>query len=318
MAADGVVKFWDPVNAVEVLSLRGHATFDTTLAISPDGNRCVVGGWDGFIRMWSIDDPHAEPAEVRLQRRTVWHRNQAMDGFNTKRWHVSAHHNGQLIELDKNNWLNYTRRGWAYAELGEWDQAAADFDKASSLPNSQTSVLNNRADIYLREGDLEGYRASAGRRQAIRLDYRRGRNQLAPLALHSPSVGCGHGQRTPAVRQGGSRPSHAKSAGKSVEHGAHVSFRAGELDEAIKLFHESIKVQGKGGYFEDWAFLAMAYQKQGHGDKAKEYFDRVSEAIKTLDTGTKTTGGRVINWRLRFELTLLAAEAKAMRDEGKK
>jgi WD40 repeat protein len=319
VAKDGVVKFWDPVAGVEVLSLRGHATFDTALAMSPDGNRCLVGGWDGFLRMWSIDDPHAEPADIRKDRRKAWHEFHASDGYKTNRWHVAAHHNGQLIELDKNSWLNYNRRGWAYAELGEWDKAVADFDRAISLPNSHPFVFSNRADVYLRQGDTEGYlRICRLARQMFESSADAGTiNTLLWICAVHPSAAEIARELLPLAKA-----TMARSSDKSREQmwntvGA-IYYRAGQTDEAIKYFLESNKLHGKAGLFEDWVFLSMAYQKRGEVEKANECFDRATDDLNRLKPDTVKLDDRDIDWRLRIEWPLFAAEAKALRGENKK
>jgi WD40 repeat protein len=319
VAMDGVVKFWDHVAAVEVLSLRGHATFDTALALSPDGNHCLVGGWDGFLRMWSIGDPHAEPADIRLDRRIAWHRFHALDGSKTNRWHVAAHHNGQLIELDKNNWLNHNRRGWAYAELGEWDKAVADFDKALLLPNCDPFVLSNRADVCLRRGDIEGYlRICRLTRQqfASSTDTDSINILLWICVLHPSAAGIAKdllplAKATLARASGASRKQMWNTVGA-------IYYRAGQLDEAIKHFLESKKLHGQPGLFEDGVFLAMAYHQHGEAEKANESFDRATEALNKLKADTVKLDDREIDWRLRIEWPLLVEEAKAVRGEKKK
>lgn len=313
VAADGVVKFWDTVAAVVVLSLRGHATWDTAITFSPDGNHCLVGGWDGFLRIWSINDPHADAADIRKDRQANWHRFHAIDGTTTRRFHVAAHHSGQLIELAPTVWQHYHRCSSALAELGEWDRAEAVFEKATALPKCGSDVFVNYGDSYLRKGDVDGY-LRVCRLTRERFESSTNSDDINSLlwlcALHPAAAGIAKdlipvGKATLARATPKARDELLNTVGA-------LYYRAGDLDEAVKHFHESIKHQGKGGYFEDWVFLTMAYHKQGHSEKAKEYFDRVTNSMKKLDTGTALPDGRTVNWRIRVEMELLFAETKAV------
>src|SRR5207248_7743686 len=99
----------------------------------------------------------------------------------------------------------------------------------------------------------------------------------------------------------------SNSRGQLVNTIGAVYYRGGQLDEALKLFDESVKSQGKGGYVEDWLFLAMVHQRQGRPEKAKEYFDRLTEEMKKLRGDKPLADGRTADWRLRVELELLYA-----------
>jgi WD40 repeat protein len=52
---DDTLRAWDTATGKEVLALKGHGVFGTTVALSPDGKRVVTGGWDGAARLWDAD-----------------------------------------------------------------------------------------------------------------------------------------------------------------------------------------------------------------------------------------------------------------------
>jgi WD40 repeat protein len=310
-AGDGVVKLWDPLAAVEVLSLRGHATYDSILAFSPDGELCVVGGWDGFLRMWNIRDPHSETEESRLERRRFWHLWHAEDGVTTKRWFVAAHHRGQLILMEPDRWQHRQRRAGALASMGEWDRAAADLDEAISNPGCGAIPFVQRADLYLRAADFDGYR-----RVCERARERFASSELPDIvnsllwmcALHESAATLAK-ELIPLGRAALARATPTGRQELLNTLGA-LLYRVGQTEEAIKLFEESVKVQAKGGFLEDWLFLAMAHHKLGRKEKADECYARVAAEIKKLHAGTPLSDGRTVDWRLRVELDILHEELK--------
>jgi tetratricopeptide (TPR) repeat protein len=57
--------------------------------------------------------------------------------------------------------------------------------------------------------------------------------------------------------------------------------RAGQHDESIKLFHESIKADARwAGLPVDWLALALAHHGRGEAAEARQWFDR---AVRLID-----------------------------------
>src|SRR5262249_24295552 len=131
---DGQVKLWDPRAAAEVLSLRGQAAFDTVLAFSPDGEHLVAGGWEGFMRDWSVQDPRKDAAKARRAGRPAGPRRQGAAGPRSRHWFGARHHLNTLVKLEPDGWQHRADLGRANAELGAWDEAAADFEAALAVP----------------------------------------------------------------------------------------------------------------------------------------------------------------------------------------
>jgi WD40 repeat protein/serine/threonine protein kinase len=50
----GEVRVWDAANGNEVLTLRGHTFWVTSVAFSPDSKRLVSGGADRTVRIWEV------------------------------------------------------------------------------------------------------------------------------------------------------------------------------------------------------------------------------------------------------------------------
>ena len=48
----GEAKVWDAATGKEILSLKGHTNFVSSVAISGDGKRIVSGSWDKMVKVW--------------------------------------------------------------------------------------------------------------------------------------------------------------------------------------------------------------------------------------------------------------------------
>lgn len=319
VAGDGVVKLWDAVAAVEVLSLRDHATYDTALAFSPDGERCLVGGWDGYLRMWSIRDPNSITPEIRLDQRRAWHTAIADEAFTARRHFIAAHHYGELMKLDRDRWQLRLRRGWAYASLGDWKQAADHFEEAIAHPNCGIEPYINRAYLHLRSGELEAYQ------DLCKVALKKFESATEPATTNSLIwMCCLHPSATDSVSKLVDRAKAALAKANATEREDLINtvgaalFRTGKVEESIKYFDESVKYQGTGGYFEDWLFLALAHFKQGHQDVAKDYFLKATFSLPKLSDGETLSDGRKVDWRIRVEIQTLYDEVKKTLSGGVK
>src|SRR5262249_6476793 len=77
--------------------------------------------------------------------------------FGSKQLDNARRHYTQAIE-QKPDWaFGWIGRGMTFAELGEWDKAAADFSKAAGLKDAPVIVSYCQALLCLRAGDADGY-----------------------------------------------------------------------------------------------------------------------------------------------------------------
>ena len=51
---DKTIKFWELSTGKLKGSLRGHSSYISAVAISPDGQTIVSGGWDRKINIWKV------------------------------------------------------------------------------------------------------------------------------------------------------------------------------------------------------------------------------------------------------------------------
>ncbi len=71
MSRDGTVRVWDAAKGGEaLLTLSGHESGVSSVAISADGTRIVSGGADGAIKVWNTDKG-GEPL-LTLRGHTIW------------------------------------------------------------------------------------------------------------------------------------------------------------------------------------------------------------------------------------------------------
>ena len=64
----------------------------------------------------------------------------------------------EAIHLEPEQSWFWVLRGWVYADREQWQQASADFAKATECKNPDEDAWNSLALLYLRDGELDGYR----------------------------------------------------------------------------------------------------------------------------------------------------------------
>ncbi|HKB37214.1 MAG TPA: tetratricopeptide repeat protein, partial [Gemmataceae bacterium] len=125
---DGAVKLWDLDGGQEILTLKGHAAMVVHLAFSPDGDRLASASQDGEVKVWD-----ARPLSEEVRREAeVWsevYRRLAEDALRQGQWAEAVRHLDRRITAGAASWRDHRARGRARAELGLWDEAAADYTK---------------------------------------------------------------------------------------------------------------------------------------------------------------------------------------------
>jgi WD40 repeat protein/tetratricopeptide (TPR) repeat protein len=230
------------------------------------------------------------------------HSQEAAEAEIRKQWFAVAWHLGPLIKAKPREWSLRLRRGRAYAELGQWDKASADFAKAAETNEATETVFLDHGLLRLQLADQAGYR-----RACARMLERFGRTEDAETA-NSLAWACVLGPHAVAdLDQPVKLAEKAVGQANSREHlttlGAAL-YRAGKLDAALRRLNEAIKVGGKGGDAFDWLFLAMAHHRLGHAKEASLWLQK---AVKDIDDPRGT-----IDWDHRLTLQLLRREAEAL------
>ena len=70
---------------------------------------------------------------------------------------AEAELNEALRLRPEQSWF-WVLRGWVYADMGQWEKASADFDKAAGCKEPNEEAWYSRALLHLSNGNLGGYR----------------------------------------------------------------------------------------------------------------------------------------------------------------
>src|SRR5262249_40572500 len=156
-------------------------------------------------------------------------------------------------------------RAYIHAELGQWDQAAADFARAVELGADQAWVWSRHALLRLRSGDAAGYRrVCAGMLEHFGETTDAGTaNTVAWTCVLVPGAVADYKRvlrlAEKAVAGLPGSWAHLGTLGS-------VLYRAGQLEAAVRRLEEACKLQGKGGTADEWLFLVMAHHRLGHAE----------------------------------------------------
>jgi WD40 repeat protein/serine/threonine protein kinase len=282
---DSLVKVWDSITAQELLSF-GRAGV-TTIAFSADGQRLAAGSREG-IRLWEGERSAPEMAERALG----WHRCQADSAVNQQQWFVAACHLDWLARRTKDVDL-LVRLGDAHAELGLWEQAAADFDRAAQA--DQVDVWYSRGMVLLGQGKDQAFS-----RYCTEMLEKFG-------ASSDPGVAAGCVEMAVIIPGAADDPARlVRAAERAVSAQPDNAFfqevlgaalyRVGRYPEARKHLR---KAEEKAETIWLDLFLAMTHHKLDEPAESRKKLQRAREAVKQT---------RRLPWAHRMALLKLQAE----------
>jgi Flp pilus assembly protein TadD len=64
----------------------------------------------------------------------------------------------KAIQLQPEHGSFWVQRGWTYADRGQWNNASADFVKATECKEPDPEAWYSQAMLHLRDGNQDGYR----------------------------------------------------------------------------------------------------------------------------------------------------------------
>src|SRR5262249_31529766 len=205
-------------------------------------------------------------------------------------------------------------RGLAYAELGQWEQAAADLGRAGKLKPASPAVWYQYALLRLHQGDRDGYRSAC----AHLLDHFGHAKQLdtteivawtcvlSPNAVGDPAQIVHLAEKALA-----SEPKHSSylnTLGAALYRAGQYAEAVQRLTESEALFEKTQKPSHTVVY--TWLFRAMAHQRLGQTAQAQQW---LAKAVQGIEQATpqmlKAPGANT--WNRRLTLQLLRCEAEA-------
>jgi tetratricopeptide (TPR) repeat protein len=250
----------------------------------------------------------AERLEILKQKWLFWHLEQANARRDQKLWFASAFHLSRLIEANPASAFFLGSRGNAYAEMGDWDRAGADFARARTVAASSVSplspVLDGIFSLYcLQKGDRDGHR-----RVCKEMLARWSQAPTPEVAFHMLRCAV----LTPDATKDKAallRLADRVRGGQILRHKAltirgAVLFRAGRFEEAAQQLREAVREEGKGGDGWECLFLAMTLHRLGKDAEAKEWLQKGHRWVENT--------GRGLDWAARLDVTVLRREAETL------
>jgi tetratricopeptide (TPR) repeat protein len=177
----------------------------------------------------------------------------------------------------------YYHRGAVFANLGQWDRSAADYDMALQLWPENPEIWFINACLRLQIGDIERYK-NLRSRMAERFGQSTNDNEIELLAhdlVLGPEAPSDRERVLQLVEQ---RMGKTSSVPRRIWL-AHVPglayYRAGLYDRTIECLTKELK--DHGDWEENvlnWLVLAMAHQRLKHAVEARQWFDKARQWIE--------------------------------------
>jgi tetratricopeptide (TPR) repeat protein len=357
---DDTARLWEVATGKPVGPPFQHRARVRVAAFRPDGRHVLTCGDDNRMRLWDMPHAAAgDPEQVKFwvnaltgleldeaggvrvldaaiwkERRqrlgpdesghpikddVSWHLWQARESEDSVQWFGARWHLDRLVAAVPADRDYRRRRALAAAHLGDWAAASRDFGGAVPPGNEDVQTKSWHALTLAAAGD---WRKS---RQACASLLGATRATANPATANDVAWCCSR------FADSGTDPEEAlKLAEKAVANdpkdanrlntlGAAL-YRARRFREAVDALEKGMKLQGQGGTAWDWLFLAMAHQRLGHADEARNWLrkagDWIDKAVK--DDVKEAAPGIGIDWDNRLELQLIREAAEELIRPGRR
>jgi WD40 repeat protein len=309
------VRLWDLDLATD-----GHPPDDLVLqahllashALDAHGGLTPLKG-DALRQAWEeLRARHPSPPAPSAAEVLAWHRRSADACVKGRSWHGALMHLDRLTEAEPKSPGNWLDRGRAHAELEQWDQAAADYERAMAAGAAGEPVWRELALLQLACGQPAGYRQAC----AHLLDHFGQTND--PNTANNLAWACILGPDATAnpeeIVHLAERAVRANRTWVTLNTLGAALYRAGRLDEAVQRLTEADSRHEKQGSALDQVFLALAHHGRGDDARARACLAAADRLWKDESQASLASPAWVV--RLDFQLLRREAEAQLNR-EGK-
>jgi WD40 repeat protein len=322
------VHLWDVRAGHEVLRLQSSRRRDQNpdytawIAWSPDGRRLAATNWDHTISIWDANDWTAPTAKRTLrdaaeERAYLWHCRAALERPSAQSPFVFGFHRRYLAATQPRDALSWLERCQFYAQLGHWEQAAADYAQAlAAQPNLESWETGYRyALLRLKVGDRAGYRQTCDR-----LLKRWGQGVEPHNVFHVPRACVLTADALPDLSQP-LRQAKELAAHDASERWFHyvlgaAQYRTGQFEHAVQAMQHSIAVHPEHPcQVLNWHYLAMAHHGLGQSEQARTWWAKARTWYDKAESDAVRKGMGYLPlpaWWDWLEAQELHAEAQAL------
>jgi WD40 repeat protein/tetratricopeptide (TPR) repeat protein len=222
-----------------------------------------------------------------------------------KHWEQAAADYSKAIERKADRAELWVGRGRAEAERGDWRKVAADLGKAIHLGEQDVSVWRQHALALLAGGDEEDYRRTCGR---LVQHFGRSEDESAARAVAWTCAlidGAVRDWKPLVQRAERAVTAHPQSA-DDLRRLAVLLYRSGQFDAALKRLQEATRLPGQDAEPRDWLLMAMAAQRLGHDEDAKQWLAKADQL------GREKAKGPADSWEERLVYQTLHREAETL------
>jgi tetratricopeptide (TPR) repeat protein len=217
----------------------------------------------------------------------------------------------EAIRLRPEHGWFWVLRGWAYADMGQWEKASADWVKATECSEPDEEAWYSLALLHLRDGDFEAYR------EACSEMLRRYGQRATWTCTLSPNSGVDPPRLVRLAEK--ILTELPRNHWHLTQLGAAL-YRAGRFEEAVKVLNEATEINVdpyRTNMLHTWFYLAMAHHRLGHADQARHWLEKGDRGLEEVlesrgETAEKWEKDGVFppTWhrRLTFELQRREAE----------
>jgi tetratricopeptide (TPR) repeat protein len=296
-------------NLYNELGQHQKAIADCSKAIELDPK--LIAAWNNrgmaYLGLHQYDKAIADYSKaIELDPRTVeaWN-NRAFTYYEVHQYDKAIPDWTKTIELNPRSVPAWTYRGRAYAELGEWQKAASDLAKATELQKNDVSAWYLQAVLSLKLGDGTPYRRVC---RVILDSFRAGAPDAALFVVWTCVLAPDAGVESVRVvelaeklaAQNAKNRSHQTNLGAALYRAGQFKQAALQLDKAAALPADPFQAVEYA-----WFFLAMAHQRLGHAEEARQWLQKAQKQIEQKSSID-------LPWNRRLTLQLLRRETETL------